>query len=98
MEKQIIDVVINPNLEWGYGIELQKLKKDIELLEQLGVTHVEISADDYYGCATLEIKAICRRLETDEEYDQRIIKERDELLKRERYELELFEKLKKKYL
>ena len=60
------------DFEWEYGVELSKFKKDIEELEKLGVTHLDIEAYESYGCATITIDAINERFETDSEVQKRI--------------------------
>jgi len=71
MEKQEQDFKLNYSLEWTYGVEISQLKKDIEELEKLGATHVNIEPSISYDCPYVEIDAICRRIETDEEFEQR---------------------------
>ena len=99
MEKITRNFEVKYSLWWKYGVEISQIKKDIEELEKLGATHVEIDIEyDYeYGDAYIGIKALSNRLETDDEYQQRI----DEQNKRQedvkRRELEQLEKLKSKY-
>ena len=71
MEKQEQDFEINYSLDWTYGVSIEQLKKDIEELEKLGATHVNIEPYISYDCPHIEINAICRRIETDEEFEQR---------------------------
>ena len=71
MEKQEQDFEINYSLDWAYGVSIEQLKKDIEELEKLGATHINIEPYISYDCAYVEIDAICRRIETDEEFEQR---------------------------
>ena len=71
MEKQEQDFKINYSLDWTYGVSIEQLKKDIEELEKLGATHVNIEHGIDYDCFYVEIGAICRRIETDEEFEQR---------------------------
>ena len=71
MEKQEQDFEINYSLDWIYDVSIEQLKKDIEELEKLGATHVNIEPFISYDCAYVEINAICRRIETDEEFEQR---------------------------
>ena len=71
MEKLEQDFEINYSLDWAYDVSIEQLKKDIEELEKLGATHVNIEPFISYDCAYVEINAICRRIETDEEFEQR---------------------------
>ena len=71
MEKQEQDFEINYSLNWAYGVSIEQLKKDIEELEKLGATHVDIEPYISYYCPYIKIYVICRRIETDEEFEQR---------------------------
>ena len=71
MEKQEQDFEINYSLDWTDDVSIEQLKKDIEELEKLGATHVNIETAISYDCYYVEIGAICRRVETDEEFEQR---------------------------
>jgi len=71
MEKQEQDFKLEYSLDWTYGIEISELKKDIEELEKLGATHVNIEHGVSYDCSYVRIYAICRRIETDEEFEFR---------------------------
>lgn len=97
MEKIIIDSRLDYCLNWEYGIEISKLKKDIEEIEKLGATHVNIDSAIIYDDSYVIIDPICRRLETDEEFETR--KTISELSLKENRERELrqLEILKAKY-
>ena len=82
---------------WTYGVEIKKLKEDLETLEGLGVTHVDIEAEDNYGCAYIYIKAIQERVETKKEFEERVGKLKEYEEAQERRELEVYNKLKAKY-
>jgi len=71
MEKQEQEFKLNYTLDWTYGVSIEQLKKDIEELEKIGATHVNIEHGISYDCSYVEIDAICRRIETDEEFEQR---------------------------
>jgi hypothetical protein len=97
MEKQVRNFKIDYLLDWTYGVEISKIRADLDALEKLGATHVEIEHGISYDCSYVEIDAYANRLETDEECKARI----DEMNKRQeeikRRELEQLEKLKSKY-
>ena len=76
MEKQIRRFKVNFDFDWTYGVELKKLKSDIEELEKLGVTEIEIEAEDNWGAPSVTIEAFTKRLETDEEFKERLDKEK----------------------
>ena len=97
MEKITRNFEVKYLLDWRYGVEMSQLKKDIKELEKLGATHVDIYIEYEYGEPYIEIIALSNRLETDDEYQQRI----DEQNKRQEAvklrDLEQLEKLKSKY-
>ena len=97
MEKQEKDFKINYSLDWTYGIEISKLREDLNAVEKLGATHIIIEHGVIYECSYVEIDAIARRIETDEEFEERVrqITQRQEEQKRR--ELQEFERLKSKY-
>jgi len=97
MKNQKRDFEINYPFDWQYGVDLQQMKKDLEALEKLGATRIDIDASSYYDSLSVEIKAICTRLETDAECEARIKEEKLRKMENERRELEYFEKLKAKY-
>lgn len=72
MEKQIRDFKINYSLNWTFDVEIKKMKEDLEALEKIGATHIEIEPYNEYNCCYVSIDVISRRLETDEEYKQRV--------------------------
>ena len=67
MEKQIRRFKVNFDFNWTYGVEIKKLKEDLETLEKLGVTEIEIEAEDKYQ-AILKMHK-----KTDEEKEQFLI-------------------------
>lgn len=97
MKKQKIKVKIPFLFEWTYGIDISKIKEDLRTLENLGATIIEIESEDSYGSSSVIIEAFCRRIETDEEYLQRIEKHKKHKDEIKRIELEQLEKLKAKY-
>ena len=84
-------------IDWEYRVEISKLKSDIEELEKLGATHVDIRAETDYNDSILNINAFSRREETDNEYEIRINEEQKIKDSFEKQELEYLEKLKSKY-
>lgn len=94
MEKKEIEKEISYYLDWDSSVSLTQVKKDIEELEKLGATHINIEQGDF---SYVTIEAIERRLETDEEFNQR--KEEQELrqLAQKQEELKILAELKAKY-
>jgi hypothetical protein len=97
MEKITRNFEVKYSLEWKYGVEISQIKNDIEELEKLGATHVEIDIEYEHGDSYIEIKALSNRLETDDEYQQRIDEQNKRQEDMKRRELEQLEKLKSKY-
>lgn len=97
MEKQTRSIQVPFKFDWTYGIELKKLKEDIETLEKLGATSIMIETEDNYGGPYIKIEAHTTRLETDEELQRRIDLEKEEMEYNKKRDLELLAKLKSKY-
>ncbi len=97
MDKQVRKFKIDFDFNWTYGVEIKKLREDLDTLEKLGVTEIEIEAEENYGSASVTIEAFINRLETDEECKARVDnknKRQEDIKRRELAELE---KLKLKY-
>lgn len=98
MEKQTIKIPLEIVLDWAYSIEINKLKQDLDEAEKLGATHINIQTYvNYNNYPYSTIKAIIQRLETDEEFNQRIIKENLYKTKCKKEELKQLAALKAKY-
>lgn len=97
MKKIIRKFKIDYKLDWTYGIEINKLREDLDAIEKLGATHIEIEPGVSFDCPFVDIDAYSERIESDEEYNARIDEEtkRQEAIKRS--ELEILQKLKSKY-
>ena len=85
------------DFNWTYGVKLSKIKEDINELEKLGVTDIEIESFNDYDVSSVDIQAFINRLETDEECELRINKEKIRQDEIKRIELKQFETLKLKY-
>ena len=97
MEKQVRKFKVYFDFSWTCGVEIKKLKEDLDTLEKMGVTEIEIEAEDNWGCPSVTIEAYINRLETDEECKTRTDKENQRQEEIKRRELEQLEKLKSKY-
>jgi hypothetical protein len=71
--------------------------KQAEELEKLGATHIEIEPYQEYDCAYVHIEPYCRRLETDDEFNERINLKKRREEHQKIIDLEQLEKLKSKY-
>ncbi len=97
LEQKQKDFPINYNFDWTYGVEISKIREDLNELEKLGATHINIEADMYYESASIEINAVCNRLETIEEAQDRIQKENEYQERVKARDLKRLEELKAKY-
>ena len=84
-------------LDWGYGISIEEIKKDIKLLEDIGATGIDITLEDEWGNDFLSIVAFTNRLETDKEFSERLNLNNKEKEDQKIHELKMLEILKNKY-
>ena len=97
MEKQVRRFKVKFDFEWKYGVEISKLREDLDALEKLGATHVDIDAYVSYDCAYMSFGGYVDREETDEEYLDRTNKNKARENSVKGRELEQLKKLKEKY-
>jgi hypothetical protein len=98
MEKEVRRFKVDYLLDWEYGVEISKLRADLDAIEALGATHVEIeSGIRYYDYPYVTIEPISEHLETDEEFKSRVEEVEKKQCEIKRIELEQLEKLKSKY-
>lgn len=97
MEKEVRRFKVDFDFNWTYGVEIKKIKEDLDTLEKMGVTEIEIEAEENWGSVSVTIGAYINRLETDDEYKTRIDKENQRQEEIKRRELAELEKLKSKY-
>ena len=84
------------SIEWAHGIEITKLRDDLDALEKLGATHIEMDSYESEDYCHIEIRATCERFETDQEFDTRTKIKNLEQLTIDR-EMVVLERLKLKY-
>ncbi len=96
MEKEVRKFTVKFDFDWTYDNEISKIKSDLEALEKLGATHINIESNISYDVAYTEIEAYCERIETDEEFKDRVdfLKNREE--EQRQREIEQFNRLKSK--
>lgn len=97
MEKIVRNFKIDYTLDWTYGVSISKIREDLDAIEKLGATHVEIEHGVSYDCSYVEIDAYAERIETDEECKQRIDEMNARQAEVKRRELQQLEALKLKY-
>jgi hypothetical protein len=74
MKNQVRRFEVKFDFEWEYGVEISKIREDLDALEKLGATRVDIVADANYDCACISFQGYVEREETDEEYLKRTTK------------------------
>lgn len=97
MENIVRTFIVEEGLEWNYGIKIERLREELDRLEALGVTDIEIEPVENYGSFSVGITAYANRLETDEECKERLSKEKERKDNIKRFELEQLRKLQEKY-
>lgn len=97
MKKQVKKIYVDFNFNWDCGIEISKLRADLDELEKLGATHIDMEANINWDCPELNIKAKYERLETDQEFEERVNKIKQQEVIRKHIELNELDRLKKKY-
>ena len=97
MGKQVKRFEVPFNFDWTYGITIEKLRKDLDELEKLGVKEIDIEAEENWGSASVTIEAYIEREETDEEFEKRVNEEKQMQEEIKRRELKQLEQLKSKY-
>ena len=86
------------SFDWGYSPSISKIREDIDEMEKRGITHINIELSRYCtDCYSISMRAEIHRLETDEEYEERIMSENSKLKANEARELAEYERLKKKF-
>lgn len=93
MKKKLINEHIKFELNWTCGVSLEQIKKDVEELEKLGATQVDITLD--YD--TIKIDAYKERKETEKEFRERIRNEKEHAEYIEKLQRAEYEKLKSKF-
>lgn len=97
MEKRNIEIKIQEYLSWTYGVKISQIREDLDRVEKLGATHINIEYGEAYDTSYCDITAVQVRIETDEECQERIKKD---LLYKQRAitrDLEDLKRLKLKY-
>ena len=97
MEKQVKRFEVPFDFDWAYGVTIEKLRKDLDELEKLGVKEIYIRAEENWGSASVTIEAYIERIETDEEFKKRVNEETQRQEEIKRRELQQLKQLKSKY-
>ena len=95
MHRNLLEKVhLKSNQPWNPGLILNK---DLIALEKMGATHISIEPYETFGEVDVHIEAEARRLETDKEYNERILEDQERELIHKQYEIRTFNKIKAKY-
>lgn len=95
--KKFIKDIVDYSLRW-VDIQIEDVERDIIKLKELGCTHIVMDYEyDRYGDVCRVQHGYIRRLETDEEYSDRINSSYIKSKIIEERELREFERLKNKY-
>lgn len=97
MKKQIVSTKVDYSLNWAYSVEISQIKKDLDAIEKLGATHVEIDSVTVYDDSYVKIEPVSEHLETDEEFELRVSEKKRKAEEIKKAELEQYEKIKTKY-
>jgi hypothetical protein len=97
MEKQVRRFEVKFYFQWEYGVEISKIRDDLDALEKLGATHVEIEVGVRYDCAYMSFDGYVDREETDEEYLKRTTEQLDREKRTKQRDLAELKRLKDKY-
>lgn len=90
--KQTIKKPVYHHLNWSYGISIEDMRKDLDILEKLGVTGIDIQADSY-----VQYEPYIEREETNEEYEARLKAEKEYAERQRFHDLAILANLKAKY-
>ena len=96
MKKTILEIIDYP-FDWEFGTKIEDVKDDIEKMEDLGATHIEIEMFEKWGDTYIKFIAYKRRFETDEEEQKRELNELMLKEAKEKEEFELYKKLHQKF-
>ena len=97
MKKQVKRFEVPFNFYWTYGVTIEKLRKDLDELEKLGVKEIDIETEENWGSTSVTINAFAEREETDEEFEKRVNEEKQWQEEIKRRDLQQLEQLKTKY-
>jgi coproporphyrinogen III oxidase-like Fe-S oxidoreductase len=97
MEKKLRIFDIKYDLNWSYSVSIEQIKKDLIAVEKMGATHISIEPYEIFGEVDVHIEAEARRIETDEEYNERILEEQKKEVINKQYEIRTFNRIKAKY-
>jgi hypothetical protein len=97
MKKEVRKFSVNYQIQWGDETPISEIRKDLDALEKLGATEIDVYAVymDYYPEVRME--AFSSRLETDEEYSARIASEKVTLEEVRQLEVAKMYAIKEKY-
>ncbi len=90
-------VVSKRHLNWEYGVSIEGIRKDLDALEKEGFTDIEINYNYSHDNVDITVESYMHRFETDEEYQNRMNKDKVRAEARLAHEKGLYEELRKKF-
>lgn len=93
--RRMVRVALKEIPDWEYRVSLDQMKKDIQKLEELGATHMTIENTAWYDGDM--IVPYFERLETDEEFNYRLNREKLEIERARESAIKTISHLKTKY-
>lgn len=97
MEKIKKDFEIYYDLDWQGETSLDRIKQDVSAIEALGATHINIDHGIDFDSSYIRITVLNSRVETDEEFEKRVLEIRTKTKEIKKRDMEYFQKIKEKY-
>lgn len=96
MEKQIVEDLVQFGLKWTRGVSIEFLRSELNRLEKLGATKINIECQEMYGVTGVIVAAYKEREETEEECVERLEQEKWEYEQQRKKDLKMLKALKEK--
>jgi hypothetical protein len=97
MEKITIEENIPYSFSWTFGVEISEIRTDLDKVEKLGATHINIEYGSSWNAPYCDIEAVNKRVETDEEFNTRKRKENNDKQTQKQRDLKELQRLQNLY-
>ena len=94
--KKEITLNVPISIDWE-DVTLSEVYSDLIRLKEKGCTHIEIGVNSDYGETTVYFNPKCRRIETEEEYQIRLVDEKWQQKNKDLADQMEYERLKQKF-
>lgn len=84
-------------LSWEGYMEISEISTELDRLKESGCTHIIFGYTENYGDVELDIQPIIKRLETEEEYQIRLVDEKWQQKNKDLADQMEYERLKQKF-